>query len=84
MTTVGPRTNLLSGWFVCQDGDTFKVAAFYKPYFYVGITEDRFIPEVTQLLQRKFDQVGAWQARGGRRHDVEAGSSESCCALSCA
>lgn len=42
-----------------QDGDTFKVALFYRPYIYVGVSEDRFIPEVTQLLQRKFDQVGA-------------------------
>jgi len=43
-----------------QDGDTFKVTLFYRPYFYVGVSDDRYIPEVTQLLQRKFDNVGEW------------------------
>lgn len=31
---------------------------FYQPYFYVGLANDRFIPEITQLLQRKFDSIG--------------------------
>ena len=41
-----------------QDGETFKVTSFYEPYFYVGLRDDRYVAEVTQLLQRKFDQVG--------------------------
>ncbi|TFJ85676.1 hypothetical protein NSK_003184 [Nannochloropsis salina CCMP1776] len=45
-------------YFLQQDGDTFKVTTFYEPYFYIGLRDDRYIAEVMQLLQRKFDQVG--------------------------
>jgi hypothetical protein len=53
------RLTLSSSWVaVVKDGDTFKVTVFYPPYFYVGVTDDALIPEVTQLLLRRFDQVG--------------------------
>jgi hypothetical protein len=34
------------------------VTSFYEPYFYLGLRDDRYTAEVTQLLQRKFDSVG--------------------------
>lgn len=36
-----------------------QVTSFYEPYFYLGLRDDRYTAEVTQLLQRKFDSVGA-------------------------
>ena len=54
----GRERSGLDLYFLQQDGDTFKVTAFYEPYFYVGLRDDRYATEVTQLLQRKFDQVG--------------------------
>jgi len=54
----GRERSGLDLYFLQQDGDTFKVTAFYEPYFYLGLRDDRYVAEVTQLLQRKFDQVG--------------------------
>ncbi|KAM3572228.1 hypothetical protein VYU27_005762 [Nannochloropsis oceanica] len=54
----GRERSGLDLYFLQQDGETFKVTAFYEPYFYVGLRDDRYVAEVTQLLQRKFDQVG--------------------------
>lgn len=38
---------------------SMQVTFFYEPYFYLGLRDDRYTAEVTQLLQRKFDSVGA-------------------------
>jgi hypothetical protein len=72
-----------------QDGETFKVTSFYQPYFYVGVSEDRFIPEVTQLLERKFDQFGkldGFEGPDNNRHEMlgtrmEMGFLQSLCLL---
>lgn len=62
----GQEVSAVELYFLEQDGSTFKSLVIYKPYFYVGISDDHFVHEVEKLLERR------WAAAASRTASFES------------
>jgi DNA polymerase epsilon subunit 1 len=51
----GVEKSALDLFFIDNNGNNFKASIFYEPYFYVDISDEQRILEITQYLVKKFD-----------------------------
>lgn len=42
-------------YFIDRNGNNFKATILYAPYFYIDVYDAKYIPELTQHLQKRFE-----------------------------
>ncbi|CAM9190271.1 unnamed protein product [Chrysoparadoxa australica] len=57
-TATGDERAGIDLYFLEEDGNTFKATVFHRPYFFVGLSHERYLQDTATSLTRKFEGTG--------------------------